>query len=42
MAYVYFNPNPWRLTTDDCTVRAISCVLGLCWNAGTLKNGSRR
>ena len=32
MAYVYFNPNPWRLTTDDCTVRAISCVLGLDWD----------
>lgn len=26
MAYVHFNPNPFRLTTDDCTVRAISCA----------------
>ena len=32
MAYVHFNPNPWRLSTDDCTVRAISCALGLDWN----------
>lgn len=32
MAYVHYNPNPWRLTTDDCTVRAISCVLGLDWD----------
>lgn len=21
MAYVHFNPNPFRLTTDDCTVK---------------------
>lgn len=32
MAYVHFNPNPFRLTTDDCTVRAISCALGLDWD----------
>lgn len=36
MAYVYFNPNPWRLTTDDCTVRAISCALGLDWDKEAL------
>lgn len=31
MAYVHYNPNPWRLTTDDCTVRALSLALGMEW-----------
>ena len=31
MAYIYFNPNPWRLTTEDCAPRALSAVLGLSW-----------
>lgn len=32
MAYVHYNPNPYRLSTEDCTVRAISAVLNLTWN----------
>lgn len=32
MAYVHFNPNPWRLATDDCTVRALCAVLRIDWN----------
>ncbi len=31
MAWVYYNPNPWRLSTDDCTVRALSLALGMEW-----------
>lgn len=31
MAYVHYNPNPYRLSTEDCTVRAISAVLNLTW-----------
>lgn len=33
MAFVYFNPNPYRLSTDDCTVRAVSAVLRLDWQS---------
>lgn len=32
MAWVYFNPNPWGLNTDDCTVRALCAVLGMGWD----------
>lgn len=31
MPYVHYNPNPYRLSTEDCTVRAISAVLNLTW-----------
>ena len=31
MAYVYYNPNPYRLSTEDCTVRAVSAVLRVSW-----------
>lgn len=33
MAFVYFNPNPYRLSTDDCTVRAVSAVLRIDWHS---------
>lgn len=29
MAWVYFNPNPWRLNTDDCTVRTLCTARGI-------------
>lgn len=32
MAWVHFNPNPWGLTTDDCTVRALCAVLRMDWD----------
>lgn len=32
MAYVHYNPNPFRLSTNDCTVRAMSAVLNLTWD----------
>ena len=32
MAYVHYNPNPFRLSTRDCTVRAISAAFGLTWD----------
>ena len=31
MSYVYYNPNPLKLSVGDCTVRAISCALNLSW-----------
>lgn len=32
MAWVYFNPNPWGLNTDDCTVRALCSILRIGWD----------
>lgn len=32
MAWVYFNPNPWGLNTDDCTVRALCSILRISWD----------
>ena len=29
--YIYFNPNPKRTRVGDCTIRAISKVLGKSW-----------
>lgn len=29
--YVFYNPNPQKLSVGDCTIRAISCVLNLSW-----------
>ena len=29
--YQYFNPNPERLKTGDCVVRAIALALGQSW-----------
>ncbi len=31
MAFIFYNANPERRSTIDCTVRAISKVLGLTW-----------
>ncbi len=31
MGYEYYNPNPHRKSTGDCTVRAISKALGQTW-----------
>ena len=31
-----YNPNPENLRTDDCTVRAISKILGISWDAAYL------
>ena len=44
MAWVYFNPNPWGLNTDDCTVRALCTVLGIGWDEAheLLSNTSRK
>lgn len=33
MAYVFFNPNPDGIETDDCTVRAISLLLDRDWDS---------
>ena len=32
MAYFYYNPNPWRLSTEDCAPRALSAVLRMSWH----------
>lgn len=29
--YIYFNPNPKNKSVGDCTVRAVSKVLGISW-----------
>ena len=31
MSYVYYNPNPLKLSVGDCTIRAISCALNISW-----------
>ena len=31
MAWAFYNPNPWRLSTDDCAPRALSAVFGISW-----------
>lgn len=31
MAYIYYNPNPFKLSVGDCTIRAISCALNQSW-----------
>lgn len=31
MAWRPYNPNPWRLSTDDCAPRALSAVLRIPW-----------
>ena len=31
MSYVYYNPNPLKLSVGDCTIRAISCALNYTW-----------
>lgn len=31
MSYVYYNPNPLKLSVGDCTVRAISKALNMSW-----------
>lgn len=33
MAYIYFNPNPNKLQTGDCTVRALCGALDMDWNS---------
>ena len=32
MAYVFYNPNPARLDTNDCTIRAISRIMKWDWD----------
>lgn len=32
MGYAFFNPNPLRKSTGDCTVRAIAKALGQTWD----------
>lgn len=31
MSWRPYNPNPWRLSTDDCAPRALSAVLRIPW-----------
>ena len=31
MSYVYYNPNPLKLSIGDCTIRAISQALSMTW-----------
>ena len=31
MSYIYYNPNPLKLSVGDCTIRAISKVTGMDW-----------
>ena len=31
MSYVYYNPNPFKLSVGDCTIRAISRALNYSW-----------
>ncbi len=30
--YEYYNPNPFQLDTDDCTLRALTKALGVDWD----------
>ena len=32
MSYVYYNPNPLKLSVGDCTIRAISRALNTSWD----------
>lgn len=31
MSYIYYNPNPLKLSVGDCTIRAISRVMNQSW-----------
>ena len=31
MSYVYYNPNPLKISVGDCTIRAISKALSISW-----------
>lgn len=31
MSYIYYNPNPLKLSVGDCTIRAISKVMNQSW-----------
>ena len=31
MSYIFYNPNPLKLSVGDCTIRAISKVTGMNW-----------
>lgn len=37
MPYIYYNPNPARKDTIDCTVRAISKLMDMDWDTTYLK-----
>lgn len=37
MFYVYYNPNPLKLSVGDCVIRAISCALNQTWKETYLK-----
>lgn len=37
MPFIYYNPNPHRRDTIDCTIRAISKVMDLDWDETFLK-----
>lgn len=37
MPYIYYNPNPRHLDTDDCTIRAISKLLDFDWDTTFLR-----
>lgn len=32
MSYIYYNPNPLKLSVGDCTIRAISRALNISWD----------
>lgn len=36
MSWIQTNPNPKSLRTDDCTVRALSVILGIDWDRAYL------
>lgn len=37
MSYIYYNPNPLKLSVGDCTIRAISKVTGMDWKRAYLE-----
>lgn len=37
MPYIYYNPNPARKDTIDCTIRAISKLMDMDWDTTYLK-----
>lgn len=37
MKWVEYNPNPAKRQTDDCTVRALSVVLGCTWDEAAVR-----
>lgn len=40
MAYVYYNPNPYKRTVGDCSVRAVAKALNVSWEDAYARTSS--